>query len=173
MKIYLVRMRLKMEDDQTSPLAKLNAWREKKYAEIDQEYDRRREVLLKDIAKHENEISRAFEHIQGLMDEGDVSIDQVQRIEQTIESLTNKMNNLFVNNEGDLVGTDIQMGGTRFRVVARVKCGNSDLYALESEKALLGYTGRCPQCDRTHAKLEHNRGLYALVKSIHEKVFNS
>jgi hypothetical protein len=162
-----------MEDDQTNPLAKLKVWRDKKYAEIDREYDRQRELLIKQIAKHEGEISRTFEHIQGLIDEGDVSIDQVQQIEQTMENLTNKMNNLFVNNEVNLIGTDIQMGGTRYHVVAKINCRDTDLYALESEKALSGYDGLCPKCGASHAVLERGRGLYALAKTIHTKILNS
>jgi hypothetical protein len=162
-----------MEDDQTGPLAKLQAWRDQKYEEIDQEYNRRREVLKKQISKHDQEISRTIGHIQGLIDEGDVSIDQVKQIEQTIETLTNQVNNLLVNNEVDLVGRDIHIAGTRYRVKGRIHCRGADLYALESEKALSGYDGLCPKCGAAHVILERNRGMYALAQTIHTKILNS
>ncbi len=162
-----------MDNDQTGPLATLQAWRDQKYKEIDQEYNQRVEVLKKQISKHDNEISQTIANIQVLLHEGDVSIDQVKQIEQKIETLTSQVNNLLIHDEVDLVGRDIHMGGIRYLVKARIHCGNTDLYALESEKALVGYDGRCPKCNNAHVILERNRGMYALAQTLHAKILNS
>ncbi len=162
-----------MDNDQTGPLAMLQTWREKKYAEIDEEYNRKVTELTKKISKHDQEITKTILNIQELLNEGDVSIDQVKQIQKTIDTLTNQVNNLLIietTNESNLIGTSINLGGLQYLVKARITCQNTDLYALESEKSLIGYEGLCPQCNKTHVEFERNRGMYALVKTVHTKL---
>ncbi len=179
-KFILVKMKLRIDDNdnQTGPLALLKTWRDKKYQEIDDEYNRKVDELKKKISKHDTEISQTISNIQELLNEGDVSIDQVKQIQKTIETLTNQVNNLLITkpieptNESNLVGTSIHMGGLQYLVKARIHCNKTDLYALESEKALIGYNGLCPQCNQAHVLLEPNRGMYALCKTLHAKIQN-
>jgi len=166
-------MRLRINDnDPTSPLAMLKIWRDKKYKEIDEEYNHKIEELNRKISIHDNEITRTISYIQELLNDGDVSIDQVKQMQQTVENLTNQVNNLLINQSSDLIGTYIRLGNLQYLVKARILCENIDLYALESEKPLTGYDGICPQCNKTHTEFELNRGMYVLAKTIHAKIPN-
>jgi hypothetical protein len=169
----LVKMRLRIDNnDPTGPLTMLKTWRDKKYKEIDEEYNHKVEELNRKISIHDNEITRTISNIQELLNEGDVSIDQVKQMQKTIEILTNQVNNLLINESSDLIGTYIQLGSLQYLVKARILCQNIDLYALESEMFLIGHNGICPQCNKIHIKFESNRGMYALAKTVHAKFPN-
>ena len=170
--VLLVKMRLQIDRNPTNPMAMLEKWRDERYEEINREYDDRVRVLQEQISKQDEEVSRTISDVQELINEGDVSIDQVKQMEQNIERLTRQVDHLLIGGESDWVGKEIQLGGIRYRVKARVQCESTDLYALESERAMMGYDGVCPKCNGNHVRLEPNRGLYALVKTIETKVSN-
>lgn len=177
--IFIVKMRLKVDNnDPTNPFSILQTWKNKKYQEIDNEYNRKVDELKTKILKHDQEINQTISNIQELLNEGDVSIDQVKQMQKTIENLTNRVNQLLSSqsnenmNELNLQGKQIQMGGLQYIVKAKISCNNKDLYALESERALTGYDGLCPQCDSAHVLFKQNRGMYAFCQTIHEKIGN-
>jgi hypothetical protein len=171
----LVKMRIRF-DDKTGPLRMLQTWKERKHREIDGEYNRKVEEFKKNIWKYDEQISKLILNIEELMNEGDVSIDHVKQIQKTIENLTNQINNLKINEPIDdisnLLDTYIQMGGIRYLVKAKIKCNNTELYAIESERALVGYDGLCPECNKLHVVFERNRGFYALCKTLQNKIVN-
>jgi len=73
----------------------------------------------------------------------------------------------------DLVGQTISMGKQRYLIRGRINCGGEELYALESDRPMKFYDGRCPKCRSYHVPFDKpNRGYYALVKNIHDKMQN-
>lgn len=71
----------------------------------------------------------------------------------------------------DLIGQTIIFCEQKCRVKGRIICLDKELYALENEKALSGYTGRCPKCGISHVHFDKpNQGFYVSVKEIHDKI---
>jgi hypothetical protein len=71
----------------------------------------------------------------------------------------------------DLVGKVIEYSDQKCRVKGRISCRDKDLYALENEKAMTGYSDRCPNCSMIHIYFDKpNRGFYAFFKDIHNKI---
>ena len=171
-KSILVRAKLQIDGKSSGPLVSLDKWREEKYQEIDREYDRRVRLLKEQITKHNDEITRTTSTIRDLLEEGDVSIDQVKEMQRKIDLLTERIDHLLLNDQSDLVGESLDLGGTRYRIKGRIQCQNTDLYALESEKALVGYSGLCPKCNIAHVNFEPNRGMYVLAKTLQMKFFD-
>jgi hypothetical protein len=69
----------------------------------------------------------------------------------------------------DLQNQTIQIDKQTCVVRGRITCGNEELYALESDKSLRGYDGRCPKCRQAHVQFyEPNKGFYVSVKNIHD-----
>jgi hypothetical protein len=69
----------------------------------------------------------------------------------------------------DLQNQTIQIDKQKCFVRGRITCGNEELYALESDKSLRGYDGRCPKCRQAHVQFyEPNKGFYVSVKNIHD-----
>lgn len=167
-KSILVRMKLQIDDNSPGPLASLDKWRKKKYEDIDREYDRRVRSVKQQIAKHNEQITQTSSAIQELLQEGDVSIDQVQEMRKKIDLLTEQIERFLRN---DLVGQNLNLGGIQYLIKGRIQCRNADLYILESEKALVGYTGLCPMCDIAHVPCEPNRGMYVLAKTLQTEFF--
>ncbi|CAF1533721.1 unnamed protein product, partial [Adineta steineri] len=70
-----------------------------------------------------------------------------------------------------LVGTQININKQKCIVKGRVNCGTEELYAVESDKSLSGYDGRCPKCRTNHVHFDDpNRGFYMSVKNAHDVV---
>lgn len=171
-KSVLVRVKLQIDGNSPGPLASLDQWREEKYKDIDREYDRRVRLLKEQITKHNDEITRTTATIRELLEEGDVSIDQVKEMQRKIDLLTERIDALVLNDQSDLVGKSLDLGGIRYLIKGRIRCQNTDLYALESEKALVGYSGLCPKCNIAHLAFEPNRGMYVLAKTLQTKFFD-
>lgn len=71
----------------------------------------------------------------------------------------------------DLQNQTIQIDKQNIFVRGRITCGSEELYALESDKSLTGYDGRCPKCRRAHVLFkEPNKSFYVSVKNIHDMV---
>jgi hypothetical protein len=71
----------------------------------------------------------------------------------------------------NLVGQTISFDKQICRVKGRINCGSEELYALESDRPLKSYDGKCPKCRIRHIDFDRpERGFYALVKNIHDKV---
>ncbi len=69
----------------------------------------------------------------------------------------------------DLVGQTIPLGTEKCFVKDRIECRGEELYALESDKSLKGYNGRCPKCSYVHARFDKpNYSFYASVNRIHK-----
>jgi hypothetical protein len=69
----------------------------------------------------------------------------------------------------DLQNQTIQIDKQKIFVRGRITCGNEELYALESDKSLSGYDGRCPKCRQTHVRFNDSyKGFYVSVKNIHD-----
>jgi DNA repair exonuclease SbcCD ATPase subunit len=166
----LVKMRIRI-DDKTGPLEILQKWKDKKLNEINEEYNRKVKEFETKISKYDQQITRLISNIEELINEGDVSVDQVKQIQKTIDNLTNEINTLLTTEPiNEILDTYVQMGGVRYLVKAKIKCNNTDLYAIESERPLVGYNGLCPQCNKAHVVFETNRGFYVLCKTLHNKL---
>ncbi|CAF1246448.1 unnamed protein product [Adineta steineri] len=166
-------------DNQTGPLARLQTWRDKKYQEIDEEYNRKVKDFKTVIFKYDKQISQMISNIQELRNKGDdVSIDQIQQLQKQIGILKNQINDILMDepketiNELNLAGRHIRSRNVQYLVKAKVTCNNTDLYALESEKCLPAYNGLCPICRKPHVLLERNRGFYAKCDIIHAIIHN-
>ena len=72
----------------------------------------------------------------------------------------------------DLTGHEILIDKQMCFVRTKVYCRGDDLYALESNKSMTGYNGRCPRCDKSHTYFsDSRRGFYATAESIHNKLY--
>jgi ribosomal protein S27AE len=75
-------------------------------------------------------------------------------------------------NDMDLVGQTILCGMQMCLVKGRIKCRGAELYALESDKPMRSYNGRCPQCGNIHIVFDRpNRGYYTYVKVLYDKIY--
>jgi hypothetical protein len=73
----------------------------------------------------------------------------------------------------DLVDQWVTFERQRCHVKGRYKCGDGELYALESERPMNAYTGLCPECGKRHENFaDSNKGYYVSVKNLHEKVYS-
>ena len=73
----------------------------------------------------------------------------------------------------DLVGQTIQIDKLNCYVKGRFLCDREEMYALESDRPMMGYDGLCPKCRRNHVAFNKStQGFYASVKSIHDKMYN-
>jgi hypothetical protein len=173
-------MKLRDKEIRDGSLAMLKIWRDMKYKEVDEEYNRKVEEYDRKISKQE-EVSQIIGKLKELVDEGEASFIQVKQLKKEIEIMENQVNKLMINEqiqisslnnttELDLVNTYVELGPARYFVKGRVSCGGHDLYALESEKSFTGYDGLCPQCRTTHVSLQSNRGFYVLCRTLHERL---
>jgi hypothetical protein len=51
-----------------------------------------------------------------------------------------------------------------------ITCNEQRLFAIESEEQMPSYNGRCPFCHRQHVVLAEQRGYYATVDSIFDRL---
>ncbi|CAF0731362.1 unnamed protein product [Rotaria sp. Silwood1] len=174
-------MRLQTKENQSGPLAVLKAWRDKKYAEIDQEYNKKIQEFNRKIIKQEQEVSQTIENIKELINEGEASSDQVKQLKNKIEFIENQVNKLMTNEQMqssfediidkfNLINTYVQFGRRKCLVKGKVFCRGKNLYALECEMPLTGYDGLCPKCRDVHISLQRGRGFYVSCETLHEKV---
>ncbi|CAF3339912.1 unnamed protein product [Rotaria sp. Silwood1] len=179
--LNIVKMRLQTKENQSGPLAVLKAWRDKKYAEIDQEYNKKIQEFNRKIIKQEQEVSQTIENIKELINEGEASSDQVKQLKNKIEFIENQVNKLMTNEQMqssfediidkfNLINTYVQFGRRKCLVKGKVFCRGKNLYALECEMPLTGYDGLCPKCRDVHISLQRGRGFYVSCETLHEKV---
>ena len=161
----LVKMKVQF-DSQIPPMIQLDLWRKIHYEDINREYEDKVKALKSVLSIEDQEISKTITIVDELIKEGDASIEQINDLRQTIDSLTERVNQLNdstsipVNNQIDLLNKTIQMGNSNYIIRGKMLCNNIYLYALESEKGLLGYDGICPMCSQKHIQLPSNRGFY-------------
>jgi len=176
-------MKLRTEETRSGPLTMLKMWRDRKYKEIDQEYNRKVQEFNTKISKQEEEVSATIAKIEELVNEGEVSFDQVKQLKKEIEIMENQVDKLMTNEQTqissennttklNLVNSYVQLGHQKYLVKAKVFCGNEYLYALECEMPLTGYDGLCPNCQTAHVSLQPNRGFYVLCKPLDEEIKN-
>jgi len=162
-------VKIKVDHDKTGIYKNLKVWRDKKYNEIDKEYKRRYAELETRTSAINKKITKTANVIRQLLEEGDISVDELRDIQRTVVNLNNQIDELL-NNEFELVGTNIQLGNLSFFVKSKITCDNTELYALECERSIPGYDGQCPKCEQNHVELAPNRGMYAVTKVIHDQL---
>lgn len=165
---FAVRMKVQF-DLQMVPLVELASCREKKHQQIDREYEQKLREFRQALAEQETQISQTVSLVEDLVKENDASLDQVNQLRRTIHQLAKQVNQLLtrpVVDQEDLLGTTVLMAGQRYLVKARIKCQNTDLFALESERPFESYNGLCPKCGVAHVSMQPKRGFYALSSSL-------
>ncbi|UJR26358.1 hypothetical protein I4U23_007691 [Adineta vaga] len=76
-----------------------------------------------------------------------------------------------ISNQTNLIGKTILLNDQQCCIKGKFLCGTENLYALESERPIRGYSGHCPKCNQMHVVFNNaNRGFYASVTSIHDHV---
>ncbi|CAF2483068.1 unnamed protein product [Rotaria sp. Silwood2] len=73
-------------------------------------------------------------------------------------------------NADEMLGKIVQFGKDSCTIKAYFQCGEEELFALECERPMLGYDGRCPKCGRQHVPLDKTRGFYAAVNSVYNSL---
>ncbi|CAF1358165.1 unnamed protein product [Rotaria sordida] len=71
-------------------------------------------------------------------------------------------------NTDDMIGKPVQFGKDLCIIKGYVQCQGQELFALESERSITGYDGRCPKCNKQHVALDKTRGFYAAVNSVYD-----
>jgi DNA repair exonuclease SbcCD ATPase subunit len=174
-------MKLRTKDNQNETLTMLKMWREKKYKEIDEEYDRKVQEFNTKISKQDEQVTQVIVKIQGLVNEGEASYEQVKQLKKEIESMEKQVNQLMRNEqieilsesaaaESDLVNTYLQFDDRKVLIKGKVSCRGQELYAVEDTVDLKGYDRLCPVCRMAHVPLQQNRGFYITSKSLHEYI---
>jgi DNA repair exonuclease SbcCD ATPase subunit len=172
-------MKLQTRDNQNDTLAMLKMWRYKKHKEIDEEYDRQVQEFNAKMLKQDERVSQIIVKIEGLVNEGEASYEQVKQLKREIEIMENQVNQLMRNEqiqipsenaaaESELVNTYVQFGSQKVLIKGRVFCRGRDLYALESAVSLKVYDGLCQLCGMAHMPLQPNRGFYLTGESLHK-----
>ncbi|CAF4695930.1 unnamed protein product [Rotaria sp. Silwood1] len=73
-------------------------------------------------------------------------------------------------NTDDLMNKTVRFGKDLCTIKGYFKCGEDELFALECERSIRGYDGRCPKCGRQHVVLDYTRGFYASVNSVYDAI---
>jgi hypothetical protein len=124
-------------------------------------------------------VTQVIVKIQGVVNEGEASYEQVKQLKKEIESMEKQVNQLMRNEqievlsesaaaEPDLVNTYLRFGDRKALIKGRVFCRGQELYALEYAVDLKGYDGLCPVCRMAHVPLQPKRGFYITSESLHE-----
>ncbi|CAF1288623.1 unnamed protein product [Rotaria sordida] len=71
-------------------------------------------------------------------------------------------------NTDEMIGKPVQFGKDLCIIKGYVQCQGQELFALESERSITGYDGRCPKCNKQHVALDKTRGFYAAVNSVYD-----
>ncbi|CAF2867162.1 unnamed protein product [Rotaria sp. Silwood2] len=64
-------------------------------------------------------------------------------------------------NADEMLGKIVQFGKDSYTIKAYLQCEEEGLFALECERPMIGFDGRCPKCGRQHVPLDKTRGFYA------------
>ncbi|CAF0721456.1 unnamed protein product [Rotaria sp. Silwood1] len=70
-------------------------------------------------------------------------------------------------NTDDMIGKTVQFGKDSYVIRGYITCGEHQLFALECERFITGYSDLCPKCGKKHVELHKNRGFYASVNSVY------
>ncbi|CAF5058888.1 unnamed protein product, partial [Rotaria sp. Silwood1] len=70
-------------------------------------------------------------------------------------------------NTDDMIGKTVQFGKDPYVIRGYITCGEHQLFALECERFITGYSDLCPKCGKKHVELHKNRGFYASVNSVY------
>jgi hypothetical protein len=92
-------MKLQTTDYENRTLAILKIWRDKKYKEIDEEYDRRIQEFNTKISKQGDQMTEIIVKIEGFINEGEVSYDQLKQLKKEIDIMENQVNYLISNKQ--------------------------------------------------------------------------
>ena len=67
-----------------------------------------------------------------------------------------------------MLNKTVVLGNDSYTIKGQFTCGGRRLFALEANKPMTGYTGRCPACLEEHVPLVHGRGYYAAADSVYD-----
>ena len=110
---------------------------------------------MKKLFSNENEeILRIFSSVEKSLKQGETTIEEINRVEEKIEKIDKRLD-VLRDSEFVYLGKSIHF------IRGKIVCGGEAMYAIESEKSMSDYVGKCPMCDENHFNLAENHGFYA------------
>ena len=68
------------------------------------------------------------------------------------------------------IGDIVYFGKDQCTIIIDINCKNQRLFALEANRPVPSYSGRCPLCGKEHVKFAYQRGYYAAVSTVRDAI---
>jgi hypothetical protein len=75
-------------------------------------------------------------------------------------------------NHDKMIKTVVRLGKDSYIIKDYIPCNGHKLFALECERQITGYDGKCPGCGGEHLQLAKLRGYYAPIDNIYDAIGN-
>ncbi|UJR25245.1 hypothetical protein I4U23_006597 [Adineta vaga] len=174
-----LKMILRDKESRNEPLTKLKMWRDKKYEEIDCEYNEKVQEYENKIIEKDQEVSQVIKRIEELIGDGEASFDQIKQLKKEIETMEDQVKILTreeqthislkkkISDEKPSKAT-IQLGDLKYSYLGKVICNGEANYALEREPSVTDHDELCAHCRFMHIPVKGDRAIHVFCELLRQ-----